>query len=190
MKNEIVEILVEEPSMRNFLNELLPKILPEGYILNGNCFIRAHQGKHDLQKSIPRKVIAFQHQSTPYKVIIVQDQDSNDCKVLKSHLQSLIVDNSPVPVLIRIVCRELESWYIGDMKAISMVYSGFKAERYINWAKFRIPDNCNASDELRKLIPTFQKGYASKEISRYIDIDNNKSESFNQFVSGIKRFLS
>lgn len=190
MKNEIVEILVEESSMKNFLSELLPKILPEGYVLNENCFIRAHEGKQDLQKSIPRKVRAFQSLSKPVKIIIVQDQDSSDCKLLKAKLQKLVSDNANVPTLIRIACKELEAWYIGDIEAIGKVYHSFKTEKYKKWSVFRNPDVCNASDELGKIITTFQKGYASKEISKHIDINNNRSESFNQFVSGVKRFLN
>ncbi len=190
MKYGQVEILVEEPSMKNFLSGILPNILPQGYQLNYNCFIREHQGKHDLNKSIPKKVKAYQNLSKPVKVIIVHDQDSANCKVLKSELQNLVSANSNVPSLIRIACRELESWYLGDMNALESVYPSFKANKYKNWAKFREPDTCNASDELRKLISTFQKGFASREIAKFIDLDNNTSESFNQFVSGLKKFLN
>lgn len=189
MRDEIVEILVEEPSMKNFLSGLLPRILPDGYELNANCFIRAHEGKQDLQKSIPRKVKAFQNLSKPVKVVIIQDQDSSDCKILKSKLQALINENATVPSLVRIACRELESWYFGDMGAIARVYPSFNAEKYSRKSSFRNPDNCNASNELAKIISTFQKGYASIEMPQYIDINNNTSESFRQFVSGMKCFL-
>lgn len=189
MRDEIVEILVEEPSMRNFLSGLLPRILPDGYELNTNCFIRAHEGKQDLQKSIPKKVKAFQSLSKPIKVVIIQDQDSSDCKILKSKLQALVNDNSRIPSLVRIACRELESWYLGDMDAIAKVYPSFNPEKYSRKSSFRNPDNCNASNELTKMIPTFQKGYASTEMPNYININGNNSESFRQFVSGMKCFL-
>ena len=52
IKEEIVEILVEEHSMENFLKELLPTILPAGYRLDINCFIRVHEGKQHLKKGI------------------------------------------------------------------------------------------------------------------------------------------
>ena len=94
------------------------------------------------------------------------------------------------PTLIRIACRELEAWYLGDMDAIQKVYPSFKADQHRNKKKFRDPDTCNPSDELKKLIPNFQKGYASKEISKYISVENNRSVSFGHFVSGLKRFLS
>ncbi|NJN77574.1 MAG: hypothetical protein HC803_03985 [Saprospiraceae bacterium] len=58
-RSTTVEILVEELSMKNVLDIILHQILPEGYVLGVNCFIRPHQGKSDLQKSIPIKVNAF-----------------------------------------------------------------------------------------------------------------------------------
>ena len=42
---ERVEILVEEPSMQVFLRGLLPIVLPEGFALDFNCFIRPHQAQ-------------------------------------------------------------------------------------------------------------------------------------------------
>lgn len=189
MKDELIEILVEEPSMRNFLFGILPEILPAGFQLNSNCFIREHQGKQDLKKSIPIKIRAFSHINKTIKVIIIHDQDSADCKILKAELKKL-ANNSKVKSLVRIACRELEAWYLGDMDALEAIYPQFKAVKYRNWALFRNPDNCNASNELTRLIPTFQKGKASREITEFLNLDNNKSSSFNHLISGIKKFLS
>lgn len=190
MKNIQVEILVEESSMKHFLINILPLILPDGICLNQNCFIRQHEGKQHLNKEIPKKVRAYKHFGTPVKIIIVQDQDSSDCSVLKADLTKLVHDSGPLPYLIRIACRELEAWYLGDMDAIEQVYPNFMAERYRNWKKFRNPDLCNASDELRKLIPEFQKGVAAREISKRIKISNNKSPSFNNLIKGLQLFLN
>ena len=74
--------LLEEPSMDNVLNEILPKIIP-----NQISFICIpHQGKQDLAKSIPNKIRAFKQFSPKTQFVIVHDQDSNDCKELKSEL--------------------------------------------------------------------------------------------------------
>lgn len=185
-----IEILVEEPSMKNVLQIILPKILPQGYQLDVNCFVRPHQGKSDLKKSIPIKVKAYQHFPQLVRLIVVQDQDSNDCKKLKQDLVDLIKNtNLNQPHLIRIVCKELENWYLGDMKAIETVYPNFKASKYQNKAKYRNPDSTYGSHELERQIKGFSKIFASKIISKHLDVDNNKSPSFNQFVTGIRRFL-
>ncbi len=90
MRNEQIEILVEEPSMKNFLELILPKILPSDFILNENCFIRVHEGKQHLLKSIPQKIRAYNHWHMPVKVIIVHDKDSNNCIELKQKIKSLV----------------------------------------------------------------------------------------------------
>lgn len=67
-----VEFLLEEVSMANILRELLPKILPDGYELDVNCFLRPHRGKSDLQKSVPRKMKVFSNFYEPARIVIIQ----------------------------------------------------------------------------------------------------------------------
>jgi len=189
MKNEIIEILVEEPSMKNALEIILPRILPTPFELGINCFIRPHQGKTDLQKSIPRKVRAYQYFPQAVKLIVVPDQDSNDCLHLKQELVKLVKqENDKQPLLVRIACRELENWYLGDMQAIEAIYPTFKAVKYQGKAKYRDSDNVFAAKDLERLIKDFAKGFASKHIPTFMKIDDNNSTSFNQFVSGVKKF--
>jgi len=73
--------LVEERSMKELLEILLPKILPDNM---ANFLIIPHNGKGDLAASIPRKLQAWQNLDD--KFVIVHDQDSNDCKKLKEGL--------------------------------------------------------------------------------------------------------
>ncbi|WP_396177338.1 DUF4276 family protein [Flavobacterium sp.] len=185
-----IEILVEEPSMKEFLTILLPNILDKYWNLNENYFIRSFEGKNDLQKNIPSKVKLlsnWNHEAAG--VVIMQDQDSSDCKELKKKLLDICNLSGNCPKLVRIICRELESWYIGDLEAVNKAYPNFKYQNYIHRAKFRIPDNCNASDELKKIVPEFQKVGGAKKIAPYINIKENKSESFKQTVTGLVRFF-
>lgn len=188
-RNLRVEFLLEEPSMMNFLEIILPEILPIDMVLGVNCFLRPHQGKQDLKKSIPRKVRVFSNYHMPTKIVVVHDQDSNDCIQLKSELTAICNANGDCPVLIRIACRELENWYLGDMKAISQVYPGFKPKTHRYKSKFRIVDNTFGSVELEAMIPSFQKSYASRNIPHYIELDKNKSVSFQHFKNGLVKFL-
>lgn len=185
-----IEILVEEPSMKEFLTILLPNVLDNQWSLNENYFIRSFEGKNDLQKNIPSKVkflSNWNHESVG--VVIMQDQDSSDCKILKQKLIDICNQNGNCPKLVRIVCRELESWYLGDFKAVSKAYPSFKYQNYINKSKFRTPDNCNASDELKKILPEFQKVGGAKKIAPFIIINQNNSESFKQTITGLIRFF-
>jgi len=184
------EFLLEEYSMKVFLENLLPRILPESIKLNEHYFLRSHEGKSDLRKSIPLKIRAYNNLNIPIGIIILQDQDSNDCVLLKKELQSLCCSSkSNVKCLIRIVCRELESWYLGDMNAIQNAYPQFNSRKYRNKAKYRNPDNVNASIEMKKIIPLFQKVEGARRISPFIDFDNNKSTSYRHFVLGLKKFI-
>lgn len=188
-----VEFLLEEPSMVALLEILLPRILSAEWQLNVNYFLRPHEGKQDLHKSIPRKMRVFSN--TTYEkigVIIMQDQDSNDCKELKSKLLDYCKDSALLPCahLVRIVCRELESWYIGDLEAVEAAYPNFNATKYKAKAKYRVPDNLtNAAEEFEKLLPEFQKTAAATAIGAHLNIENNKSTSFQQFVSGVQKFF-
>lgn len=185
-----IEVLVEEPSMKNFLEIIFPKILPPGFELNNNCFIHPHQGKSDLQKSIPKKVLAYKRFPQKVKLIVVHDQDSNDCLILKNDLLDLVKSqNKNQPCLIRIACKELENWYLGSLHSIEKVYPMFKASKFTNKAKYRNPDNIFGAPELQMLIKNFSKGFASKQIPKYMDLENNNSPSFNHLISGVQNFL-
>jgi len=186
---EKVEILVEELSMKEFLIIVLPRILSPHWQFNKNYFIRVFSGKSDLHKNIPRKMLVYQNDKQKTGVVIIQDQDSNDCKKLKKDLLSLANTNGNCPLLVRIVCRELESWYLGDLCAIEQAYPQFDANKYQNKSKFRNPDKLNAYDELQKILHEFQKVSGAKAIAPHISLDNNTSESFQQTLNGIKNFF-
>ena len=185
-----IEFLLEEQSMAFFLEELLPRILPPQYQLNVNYFLRPHNGKSDLLKSIPRKVKAFSNVNyETVKIVVLHDQDSNDCIKLKSKLKTICEESGTCPVLIRIVCRELEAWHLGCFDGLEKVYPRLKGSIHRNKAKFRNPDSCHASDELRRIVPEFKKSDTARQMGKIIDINSNKSDSFQQFISGLSKFL-
>lgn len=70
--------MLEEESAMHLLKELLPRILSEFRSVTYR-FI-PHQGKGDLQKSIPIKIRAWLTPNTFF--IILHDQDSHDCRKL------------------------------------------------------------------------------------------------------------
>lgn len=191
MKEEHLEFLVEEKSMAVFLEEFLPLILPEGYILNENCTIRPHNGKQDLQNQLPKIVRAYRNYPWPVRFMVLHDQDSHDCILLKSKLKKLIDnDTSTINYLIRIACKELENWYLGDLSAIEFVYPESKAKSKKNKAKFRTPDLLNGAEEMEKFTKNFGKVSCAREIAKVISINNNKSVSFNQFQTGVIKLTS
>jgi len=182
----VIEILTEEPSMEHFLRGILPNVLPNDYKIDINCFIRAHRGKSDLKKSLPRKMQAYSRYGYPVKVLIIHDQDSNDCKNLKNELIESC-GNTAIPFIVRIACKELENWYLGQLAAIESVYPETRASSLVNKPKYRNPDLLNGADELNRMTRNFSKTQAAREISQYMDIDHNTSPSFNHTINAIRQ---
>ena len=178
--------MLEEESAKQLMEVLLPKILPS--CVTFRCI--AHHGKSHLQKSIPNRLKALGDRPNTF-VIILHDRDRHpDCVALKNHLRGLCASSNHDP-LIRIVCRELEAWYFGDLDAVQQAFPGFSATKYKNRAKFRKPDDIvNPGNELKRIIGNFNKGRASKEVPKYMDIDNNKSVSFNHTINGIRNLVA
>lgn len=171
--------------MQSFLERLLPRVLPKDV----SFLTVAHEGKTDLQNSIRRKLRAW---NVPGDVfIIIQDQDSNNCKELKHRLVELCEEsniNNQV-YMVRIACHELESWYLGDFNALSDAYrknfSSISSKR-----KYQNPDNiASPKEELRKIIPEYQQIDGANRIGSIIDFNNNKSVSFGFLISGIEKLL-
>ncbi|NEP59479.1 MAG: DUF4276 family protein [Symploca sp. SIO2G7] len=179
--------LLEELSMKIVLEKILPKLIPEevSYI----CI--SHQGKQDLAKSIPKKIRAFQFKPAT-KFVIVHDQDSHDCKTLKAELLEICQKAGKSDVLIRIICHELESWFLGDLAAVEKAYAltPQSLSKNQNKRKFRDPDRLNsAKQELKNLVSEYYEGTHSKDIAPYLSLADNKSHSFKVFLDGIRKLI-
>jgi uncharacterized protein YktA (UPF0223 family) len=173
--------LLEEQSMKETLENILSLIIPKD--ISFLCI--PHEGKADLQKSIPRKLLQWREPDVQF--IIVHDQDSSECRELKKALISLVPDEKRADTLIRIVCTELESWFLGDLQAIEKAFS-INLKNQKNKALFRDPDTIqNAKQELKKLAPKYQQVSGSQSISKFMNIAENKSHSFQVFISGVKK---
>ena len=70
---------LEERSMKELLDDILPRILPNGITFK----TIPHEGKSDLEHSLPIKLRAWNEPDTLF--IVVHDQDSNNCIELKKN---------------------------------------------------------------------------------------------------------
>jgi hypothetical protein len=173
--------LLEEPSMRAFLEGLLPRVLPS----DQNYLLVAHQGKSDLEASLPRKLRGW---GTPgARFVVVRDQDASDCKVLKERLRELAEAAGRPDTVIRIACRELESWILGDLEAVAKVFGLPNLVGLERRAKYRQPDGLgNPAEELRTSVPGYQKVSGARRIGPTIAIEGNLSRSFQVFMATLK----
>ncbi len=96
-----VVFLLEEPSMKVFLKALLPRAFPGLEFL---CV--PHEGKQDLEKSIPRKLRAWNEAGVRF--VVIRDNDRDECKKVKSRLRNVCEQAGRPETVIRIACQELE----------------------------------------------------------------------------------
>lgn len=174
---------LEEPSAREMLKGVLPRIVSEEFI----CEFKIFEGKQDLEKRLCGILRAWRK---PHPVfMILQDQDSGNCVSIKEKLVGFCKQSGKEDALVRVACRELESFYLGDLMAVEkgLGLNGVASKQ--NNKKFRDPDRLgNPSEELFKLTEgLYQKISGSRAISPYLDLSKNRSHSFLVLLEGIRR---
>ncbi len=180
--NQIV-FLLEERSMKVLLDGLLPRLFPDMDFL---CI--PHEGKKDLEKSIPRKLRAWRGMTTRF--VVVQDNDGSDCRRLKSKLADLCSDSGRSDTMIRIAVQELEAWYFGDTEALSRAFKNDKLKNLNKKARYRNPDTIpKPSDAIARLVPEFQKVSGARRLAEFLSRKNNRSTSYNVFLTGLEQLL-
>lgn len=183
--NGRIVFLLEEQSMKALLNELLPRLFP-GWVERQHFLCVQHEGKSDLDKSIPRKLKAWREPDVRF--VVVRDNDGADCINLKARLVATCADAGRPETLVRIVCQELESWYIGDLEALATAFDDEKVNSPATRKRFVNPDEwLKPSMELRRMLPTYQKIGGARAIVGHLDVARNVSMSFQNFVKGIRR---
>lgn len=176
---------LEEPSAREMLGGLVPKLLPSHVEIRYLVF----EGKSDLQKRLGKRLREWQKPDSYF--IVLQDQDSADCYQLKQCLCGICRENGHPDTLVRIACHELESWYLGDLAAVEKGLDLSGLSRKQKNRKYRSPDALsNAADELAKLTQrTYQKMAGSRAIGSCLKLSGNRSKSFSVFITGLTRIL-
>ncbi len=178
-----VVFLLEERSMKTFLDGLLPRLMPEMPFI---CI--PHEGKQDLEKSIPRKLRAWREPGVRF--VVVRDNDGGDCYALKEKLVALCKDAGRADALVRIACQELEAWYFGQPAAMAEAFGNDQLVDIGNRSRYRDPDAIHQpSKEIVKLIPEFQKISGARRMAAHLSRDGNHSRSFQIMMDGIERLL-
>ena len=197
-----IDILVEEPSMKGFLEPVLPKIIfpPDTWSIHVlSCF------KTKLEK----RLRGFTHQDPgKYRIIIISDLDRKDCREMKQWLEDIVhraglhtktnphLDGS-YSVITRLAIQELESWILGDFHAIHAVYSRVP-ETLGTHSKYKTPDNVgNTWESLHALLKKdgycgdiYPKIEVARKVAPHIDPQMNQSQSFQIFLQGLNILLS
>ncbi len=192
-----LEFLVEESSLKEALNHLLPKILLPKITFN----IHPFRGKEDLLKNLPNRLQGYKAwMPENYKIIVLIDEDRQDCKELKQKLENIAqntglatksskIFDQNYSVINRIVIEELESWFFGDPAAVHRAYPKISLSLGEK-AKYRNPDKITGGtwEALQKELQSvgyyaggLSKNEAARNISQHMQPERNTSSSFQVF---------
>ncbi len=200
-----VEFLVEEQSAEEALKHLLPRLIGRraqwGIINLGS--------KYKLLKVLPQRLAAYRQridQGEDLRVVVLVDRDKDDCEALKRQLEGAALETGLATkstpdaqgrflVVNRIVIEELESWFIGDPAALRQAFTSLPR---IDEKKgiFRNPDNGGSWEALHRFLKkhgiyksSYPKIDAARRIAPRIDLQANRSHSFQVFVQGVEALL-
>lgn len=170
---EHLVFFLEEPSAEDFLKGLLPAILPIKITPHFIVF----EGKQDLEKQMTRRLRGWLRPNSRF--IVMRDQDSGDCKAIKTRLIALCCEAGKPEAIVRIACRELESFFVGDWQAIADAFGKPALAAHGRTAKYRVPDDLGSpSAEIKRIIPDYQKRDGARRIAPHLQPERNRSNSF------------
>ena len=200
-----LEVLVEEPSAETALRILIPKIVGEDTTFR----IHPFQGKQDLVKSLPGRLRGYRPWlPADWRVVVLIDEDREDCLTLKSRLENAALDaglqtksssaSQAFQVISRLAIEELEAWYFGDTEAISTAFPGVP-QTLANKARYRDPDAIIGGtwESLERVLQ--RAGYypsgmskldVARRISFYMNPTRNRSRSFQVFRDALNELAS
>ena len=176
--------LLEEASAKALLESLLPRFLD---VAVHSRFV-TFEGKQDLERQLERKLRGYVNPEARF--LVMRDQDSADCHRVKATLLAKCRAAGRAPAtLVRIACRELETFYLADLAAVEQALRCRGLQRQQLNAKFRAPDYLESpSQELFKLSQQrYQKVSGSRLLGEHLNLANTRSRSFANLMSGIRR---
>lgn len=174
---------VEERSAKEMLCGILPRVLKKDTSFRCIHF----EGKQDLEKQLGRRLRNWCNPNACF--VVLRDQDSADCIDVKHRLIKICQAAGKPNTLIRIVCHELESWYLGDLRAVELGLGMNGLAKLQGKNKFRNPDRLqNPKQELKRLTKNnYQQILGSRVIGTHMSLEDNYSISFNVFITSIIR---
>ncbi|WP_298231157.1 DUF4276 family protein, partial [uncultured Azohydromonas sp.] len=169
--------------MKVLLDDLLPRLIP-GWVMYQHFQCIQHEGKSDLDRSIPIKLKAWKEPGVRF--VIVRDNDNQDCSALKKRLVALCQAAGRPDTIVRLVCQELESWYLGDLPALSRAYGGAKCNTPALRKKYVDPDSWQKpSMQVEQMIQEFSKRSGARLMAQQLS-GANQSASYRTFVKTVQ----
>ena len=195
-----LEVLTEELSMAVLLETLLPRLLPAGTTFA----IHSFGSKSVLLKNLRNRLRGYSRWLPDgYRIVVVIDRDTGDCRKLKAQLESIsrrsglvtrsCAEGGRWQVVNRIAVEELEAWYFGDWEAVCEAYP--RTSRNVPAkAAYRDPDairggTWEAFERIMQRHGYFEAGLrkveAAHAVATFMDPMRNRSHSFAMFRDAV-----
>lgn len=212
------EILVEDASGKIALEWAMRKILGPGE-QDHTCRIVAYKGigripkdlrgrtdarKRILLDRLPKLLRGYGRslRDFPAVVVVVVDLDERDCRRFKQEMIEVLHECHPQPTaLFRIAIEEGEAWLLGDREAVEAAYPRADAHALSAYVQDSV---CGTWEALAdavypggaarlKQLGWPHAGQAKCEwaerIAPHLDVDSNRSKSFQVFRDGIRGLM-
>ena len=196
-----VEFFLEEPSTRETLKAILPKILSNNVTFDFLVF----EGKDDLLNNLSVRLMGYRWIPDDWRIVVLIDEDRRDCHELKAKLEkaaeeagfvtkSNAAPNESFQVVNRLAIEELEAWFFGDIEALHAAYSRVSINLQYQ-ARYRDPDAIRGGtyEALERLLirahyytGKLPKTEVAQNIAQHMEPNRNRSKSFQVFVEGLK----
>ena len=175
---------LEEESAKALLASLYPRLVPADSPIEARFIV--FEGKQDLDRQLERKLRGYLNRQATF--IVLRDQDRADCREVKRALVDCCDRAGRPDAIVRIACRELEAFYLGDLRAVEL---GLRVTGLLpkqKKAKFRDPDHLHfPSLELEKLTgKQYQKVAGSRAIAPHLNLESPGSRSFHHLIQAIR----
>lgn len=175
-------VFVEEPSMKAALDHLLPKAGVDA----DSYQIISFQGVSNMMESLPRRLRAWRDPRAHF--LILRDNDGGNCRDRKELIRRMCERAGKIDkTKIRIVCQELEAWFLGDLEAIDSAKLGKPIKTAAMIKKCREPDEIiKPSQALREHFGFYAKIEGARRIAEHLSIERNVSQSFGATIAAIR----
>lgn len=175
--------LLEEESAKAFIQGIFPRLFPHEIHIQPRFII--FEGKQDLDKRLENKLRGYLNPHARF--LVLRDQDRTDCRRVKDKLVELCARSGRPDAIVRVACRELEAFYLGDLAAVEMGLGIQGLASKQDGARYRNPDLLQVpSKELERLTGyRYQKIAGSRAIAPHMNLEASRSPSFIQLIRAI-----